>query len=330
MTPALFALVLTLAVTFAGAVRAATPAAAASWLNPNPAIAVNGFNDQWVFWQGTNGHLWEAYNSGGSTWQGPTEIAQMGVLGSTPSVAVTGVNGEVPYVVWRGTDGALWFGYDDNGWHGPCRLGMGPIPAGSRPSIEAAQASPPGALTVSWKGANNALWYAYTTAGPQCNGWAGPYSLGDGPLGSVPSTFGPGGGAYQQTVWTGTGPQYDLWDYVAGGLYNLGGGPLGSPPSITEYPYPSHYMVFWAGTNRQLWYSQIDNNGSSGPVATTPASIGGGPLGGAPTAAFNGANTPDGSIWDIVWQGEDNGLWELSFQDFGSASLNEIPGMGPL
>jgi hypothetical protein len=328
MMTVLATVALPLACIAAAGVQAAPPAAAASWLNPGPSIAANDHNDQWVFWQGTNGRLWEAYNNGKS-WRGPTEISQMRRLGSEPTVAVIGVNGVHPYVVWRGTDGALWFGYDTNGWHGPCRLGMGPIPAGSRPSIMSDQS---GVLTVAWKGANNALWYAYSTQNPSCRGWSGPHSAGDGPLGSVPSAYGPAGGKYLTATWAGTSPKQSLWYHVAGSLYDMGDGPLGSPPSLTGYPYPSHFMAFWAGQDRALWYAEISTVLAS-PSDSPAIRLGYGPLGSAPSAAWNGNDTVSGQSWYIVWKGTNNGLWELKITfEVTSFRLQfgQVRGMGPL
>jgi hypothetical protein len=328
----------------AAGVHAAAPAGADSWVTPNPSIAANGYNDQWVFWQGTNGGLWEAYKSGSSSsWVGPTSLPQMGTLGSTPTVAVIGLDGTVPYVTWAGENGSLYLAYEPSGgkWVGPCNLGMGPLPVGGRPSIMSDQS---GGLTIGWQGGNNALWYAYSTVDndPTCSNWSGPHSLGDGPLGSVPSLFGPAGGQYLSAVWTGTGAQ-DLWYTTGGGLYNLYCGPLGSAPAITSFPYPSHYDVFWAGQNQQLWYTQIDNSGlypvstcSPGTISSGnpgPSSLTVGPLETAPSVAFNGNDTVSGQTWYIVWMGADNGLWELTLVYEGTyfdATLKEVPGMGPL
>jgi hypothetical protein len=335
----LAAVVLALAGTAVAEVRTAGPARADSWVTPNPSIVANESNDQWVFWQGTNGGLWEAYKAGSSTsWQGPTYLSKMGTLGSTPSVAVIGINGTVPYVTWTGEDGKLWLAYDSSGgWVGPCDLGMGPLPLGQRPSIMSDQS---GVLTIGWQGGNNALWYAYSTPNPTCSGWSGPHSLGDGPLGSVPSLYGPAGGQYLSAAWTGNGAQ-DLWYTTAGGLYNLDCGPLGSPPALSGYFYPGHYMAFWAGQNQQLWFTEIDNNGMY-PVSTcSPGTVGGtgptslkvGPLETAPSVGWNGNDTPSGQTWFVVWQGADNGLWELTLTYEGTywdASVREVPGMGPL
>jgi hypothetical protein len=41
----------------------------------------------YVYWEGTNGDLWEAYWNG--SWRGPIDHG-MGTLGSAPTVAVSG------------------------------------------------------------------------------------------------------------------------------------------------------------------------------------------------------------------------------------------------
>ncbi|MBO0884763.1 MAG: hypothetical protein J2P17_31415 [Mycobacterium sp.] len=311
----LAALVLLLAATVAG-VQAAQPAMAASWLYPNPSIAVSSNGDRWVFWQGTNGGLWEAYYNG--SWHGPTGISQMGTLGSVPTVAVIGGN---PYVVWKGTDGHLWLGYWNSGWHGPYNLGMGTL--GTRPSIMADQQ---GELAVVWRGTDNNLWEAYSTQSPPSgSGWSGPHNLGDGPLGSSPSATGSVAGQYVDAGWTGTAPQRDLWWHQGNGIFkSLGMGPLNSPPSIVDVGMDT-YVGFWGGTDYNLWYGQWQYNINTGTSVKAWGKIGLGPLGGAPSAAF------DGHAYYVVWKGTNAGLWEGTCNLNGACwSLNQVPGMGPL
>jgi hypothetical protein len=64
-----------------------------------------------------------------------------------------------------------------------------------------------------------------------------------------------------------------------------------------------------------------------------PIRLGYGPLGSAPSAAFDGNDTVSGNIWDVVWKGQNNGLWELKITFEGTyfnLSFGQVPGMGPL
>jgi hypothetical protein len=316
------ALILPLAAITAGGVAAAGPAAAQSLLIANPSIAIDGGGDQYIFWQGTNGGLWEAYNTG--SWKGPLNIGQMGALGSAPAVAV---NQGIQYVVWQGENAHLWLGYwNGSSWVGPCSLPEGVI--GSAPDISLSSG---GELDVVWEGTNGALWYAYSSNSPSCSGWSGAISLGDGTLGSAPSVSMYTGSL--DAIWTGTSPQNDMY-YLAGppnnSLYNVGDGPLGSQPSLVDEPDNIKYG-FWAGQDGGLWTGgfkyqtgTFTNEGHAELTQTDGASLG--PLGSAPSAAFGAGG------YYVVWQGENNGLWEATCNPLGNNcwTLTQIPGMGPL
>jgi hypothetical protein len=314
----LAALALALVATVAGGVVAAQPAWADSWHYPNPSIAANAAGNQWVFWKGTNGGLWEAAYYGGS-WHGPTGIGQMGTLGSPPTVAVIGPN---VYVVWEGTDGHLWLGYWSNGWHGPYNLGMGKL--GSRPAISADQQN---VLTVVWKGNDGNLWYAYSPQNPGASGWSGPHNLGHGTLGSSPSVTGSVGGQYLDAGWVGSGSSKDLWWRQGNGIFkDLGLGPLNSPPSLVYYA-TDRWQGFWAGTDGALWTAQWSYSVTGGTGVDATGRLGLGPLGSAPSAAF----PLNGNTIYVVWQGTDNNLWETTCNASSCwGGPHQVPGMGPL
>jgi hypothetical protein len=91
----------------------------------HPAVAVNPNGTAVVFWQGTDGQLWEAQGPAKGPLSGPYPRG-MGPLGSAPTVGVdqTGAS----YTFWKGTDSQLWSTYwNGSGFVGPNSLGMGPL-----------------------------------------------------------------------------------------------------------------------------------------------------------------------------------------------------------
>jgi len=326
----LAALVLPLATAVAAiAGPAAQPAAAASWHTPNPSIAVDNYHNQYVFWKGTDGHLWETFYDG--SWHGPIGLPQMGILGSPPSVTISPVRSVIyggrtladQYVVWEGGDHNLWFAYWDGSWHGPSKLGFGPL--ASQPSVSADGSN---GLVVVWKGTDGGLWFARSSPSFSASGWAGPSSIGEGPLNSAPSLTMGGGGI--DAAWTGQSPQYDLWYHTAGTLIHIGFGPLDSPPSIVGL-YADQRFAFWVGTDGTLWsggwtYTALNNHLQTVGPGRINQSNGQsmGLLGSAPSAAFNT------QTYYVVWQGQDNALWEATLNlSNGNWQLQRL-GMGPL
>ena len=87
------------------------------------AAGVDSAGNQYVFWQGADGGLWEKWYSGG--WHGPARLMAAGTIGSAPAVAVHGA-GEQD-VFWKGTDGNLWEMWYSGAWNGPANLGSGPL-----------------------------------------------------------------------------------------------------------------------------------------------------------------------------------------------------------
>jgi hypothetical protein len=83
--------------------RLAHKVAGAGTLGSAPTAILDSHNIVHVFWQGTNGSLWELSNPD----SGATSIPRnSGPLGSAPSAVIFPDNGQD--VFWRGTDGGLW------------------------------------------------------------------------------------------------------------------------------------------------------------------------------------------------------------------------------
>ena len=98
-----------------GVVHAPTP----------PTVGVDSSGNQYVFWEGLGGGMWEKSYSGGR-WNVPVLVLPAGTMGSPPAVAVH-VNGEQD-VFWKGRDGNLWETWYTGGhWNGPYNLGDGSL-----------------------------------------------------------------------------------------------------------------------------------------------------------------------------------------------------------
>ncbi len=258
-------------------------------LGSAPGVAVAADGQQYVFFKGTDGHLWEAFYDG-HHWNGPLALG-MGSLGSEPAAGVDGRHRQ--YVFFKGTDNNLWEAfYDGHHWNGPLALGMGPL--GSAP---AAAVGDDGRQYVFWKGTDNNLWEAFYDG----HHWNGPTNRGMGPLGSEP-TAGVDSENRQYVFWKGT--DNNLWeafwdtDHWTGPLA-LGMGPLGSAPGAAVAPDGQQY-VFWKGTDGNLWEAFYDGHHWNGPN-----SRGMGALGSEPTAGADSENRQY-----VFWKGTDNGLWE--------------------
>jgi hypothetical protein len=142
-------------------------------LGSSPTVAVAADGDQYVFWEGTNGDLWEAFWNG-SSWNGPTDRGD-GTLGSPPAAGVDGSGNE--YVFWESGSGNL----EETQWNGSswgsahAISGMGPL--GSAPAVAVASG---GDQYVFWEGTgpNYDLWEAAWGG----SSWSGPSDDGFGPL----------------------------------------------------------------------------------------------------------------------------------------------------
>ena len=180
-----------------------------------PSVVTTTDGQQLVFWRGTDGHLWEAWYSGGS-WHGPADFATLGTLASAPSAAIT-PDGTQQLVFWQGTDNRLTEVWYAHSWNGPVEwTSLGSI--SSPPSVTVTTdgstqlvffRSPAGHLLESW--------YA--------GSWNGPVDFtasafgGNGPLTSSPSATVTPDGSTQLVFWQGAGST--LWEgWYTGGAWH--------------------------------------------------------------------------------------------------------------
>jgi hypothetical protein len=264
-------------------------------LGSQPSSGADARGDQFVFWRGTDGSLWEKWHIG-REWRGPVRIAAAGrSLASAPSVAVT--PGGQQEVFWMGTDGNLWEVTHTAGWTKPVDLGGGPLE-----SAPTAGADAKGETFVFWKGAEGSLWDKWYVD----NSWHGPAHLHKaGDMGSAPTVAVQRSGV-QNVFWRArNGDLTDLW-YASGwyGPATLRAGPLGSAPTAAA-DAQGNLFVFWLSKDGAL-YQKSDINGAwHGPARIAPVSG----LGATPSVAVNAGGDQE----SLFWRGRDGDLLESSY-----------------
>jgi|HubBroStandDraft_6_1064221.scaffolds.fasta_scaffold56215_2 hypothetical protein len=324
-------------------VLSALPALAASVSARGPSAAVDSFENEYVFWKGTDGNLWEAlHNSYTNRWS--THDLKMGPLGSEPTVAVTnqvfrGPGGKLfnaVYVYWRGTSGGLFFAYWNGHWHAS-DLGIKPIC--SQPSATFVTSPFGPKIVIFWKGLGvsgscsrgpdiNKLWYAFSTSFPPTG--PGDYSgptldthaqfVGSSPsITTVRSTCAPDAlcDKYVVIAWQGTSGYLweEVWNQangdVSGPTRDTRAGVIGSAPSVgaislevgSSAPVDT-WDVTWRGTSGHLLYAHPSTANIN--VGAIPFGASSGALGSAPTIAEGQKGTgPPADFHDIFifWKG---------------------------
>ena len=136
-----------------------------------------------------------------------------------------------------------------------------------------------GSIYTFWKGADNNLWYTVTADGGGT--YAGPLSLGSGPLSGSPHAVSSAPGRVD-VFWRGS--DNGLWhDFFVQGSGWFGPKSVGAGGTMAGDPYPVIFTstgidVYWKGSDGNLWHEWYsDGHGWEGPV-----SLGAGPLGGYP------------------------------------------------
>jgi len=260
-----------------------------------------------------NGQLYvggtDYINAFGTGWHAPASLGATLGTGTAQPISWGPGNEEV---FWRGTDNDLYQEYSINGtWYGPDRL----TTSGNLASDPEPVSWGVGNLEVFWRGTDGSLWQMY-----YLNGWQGPASLGDGPLGNatpVPISWGVGN---IEVFWEGT--DQNVWEaYYANGWHGpvgLGDGPLGVGTTLSGVSWGvGNIELFWKGTDQNLWEAYYAN-GWHGPVG-----LGDGPLGSAPHPVAS-----QSGVLDVFWEGTDGNLWHGWYLDGhwnGPASLGSGP-----
>jgi hypothetical protein len=258
-------------------------------LGSAPAAGVDAAGNTYVFWQGADGNLWEAYWDR-TQWAGPHNLG-MGQLGSQPAVAISNPPGQPPYasVFWKGADGNLW------GAAGNAQPGRGGLSHGSNMGMGTLGSAPTAGVDVNgnvyvyWKGNDGDLWGTVVSNNVPGDG----QNLGMGQLGSQPAvaihTQDPADPAHSAifafVFWKGA--DGNLWEAQGeppgvGPAHNRGMGVLGSAPAAGVDAAGNTY-VFWEGADGDLWEAYWD-----GAHWTGPYNLGMGQLGSQPAVAIHG------------------------------------------
>jgi hypothetical protein len=240
-------------------------------LGSEPTVAVSSNGDQYVFWEGTNQDLYEAFWNG-SAWAGPNRVKDssgdvMGPMASAPAAGIDASGNE--YVFWENASGGL----EETEWNGTSWTTQHAISGVSGLTSQPAVAvSSTGDQYVFWAGAGQDLYEAFWNGST----WNGPDKVKDssgdvmGPLVSPPTA-----GV------DGSGNEYVFWQNAAGGLEETewngtswgtqheisGMSPLGSGPSVAV-TYGGSQYVFWEGTapKQDLYEASYTGGSWVGPV----------------------------------------------------------------
>jgi hypothetical protein len=286
------------------------PLMSASGVSKMSAASANG--QQIVFWQAANGHLREAWSTGGS-WFGPSDLTAawqgLAPLTSAPSALFSASGQQTVY--WRGAGGHLWRSVYANGWSTPLDLSTTWSSGQMLQSAPSAAVAPDGEQVVFWEGADGALMEAWLAGST----WYGPADIAAAWGGSVPVTSAPA------VAVRADGTQFVYWASPTGHLWEAsyatswsapvdltsswgGQGLIGSAPSVAMAADGSQ-SVFWEGADHHAWEAWLKAGSWNGPADWNSL----GTLASAPTAIV------DPSGHDVVY-------WQDSAGNLASATWN--------
>ena len=181
---------------------------------------------------------------------------------------------------------------------------------------------------IYWNTASEAGWEGWWTPS---GGWNNPgSSMNFGTMGSPPVVIFDPTQNQEVVFWQGTNNQ--LWEAFYGGSWSSpsqvtslsGGGTMASAPAALYDTNQQQQVVFWTGTDGNLYETWWQAG-----VWVTPTEVktsqGGhmGPLGSAPSAAFDSANGQQ----VVFWRGADANLWEAFWNgNWNGPGFNNVNG----
>jgi GH25 family lysozyme M1 (1,4-beta-N-acetylmuramidase) len=246
-----------------------------------PATTLSSGGTQYLYWEGSAGHLYTA-SAAGSSWNSPVDLTNLwgaaAPLASAPSATLRPDGSQLVY--WEGSSGHLYTATCcdssyPSGWHPPIDLTAlfgGAAPPASAPS---AVLTSDGSQQVYWQGPSGHLYMATCCHPIQC---------------SAPS---PGSrGCMVSGNPSGWRPPLDITNLLGGAA------PLTSAPAAA-LKSDGTQLVYWQGPGGHLFQTLCcDNPANSGwriPLDMTGMWAGLAPPASAPAAAFS----PDGILMSL-------------------------------
>ena len=236
-----------------------------------------GGGQQLVFWQGTDGDLWEAwYTVATNTWLSQDLSTGLlagrgsdGTVASTPTVILTPGGGQ-QLAFWQGVNGHVWEAWYTVATH---TWDVQDLTSGRFSGAAGVSSKPTVLLTpnagqqlVFYQATDGDLWEAWYSVAS--NAWqaqdlSSAQLAGAGSLASAPQVVVTPGGGQQLVFWQTAGGQLDEAWYAVGshlwaeqdlsaaeGLQS--GADLTSAPAVTAL-FGSEQDVFWQGPGETLW-----------------------------------------------------------------------------
>jgi spore germination protein YaaH len=301
--------------------------------SPPRVLFTPGANQQLVFWQGSDAHLWEAWYSPGGQWsvQDLTAARFPGAnpMLSPPDVILTPGGGQ-QLVFYQGYDSQLWeawYTVASRTWNA-ADLSTGRL--GSVGGLENLGSAPTAITTpgggqqlVFWQGASDGhlweAWYSLLTSSWAAQDLSAARLHGQGRLASSPAAMVTPDGGQQLVFWQGSGDDqlWEAWYSLATQTWSIAsqnvGGSVASSPVLAVTPGGGQQLVFWQGTNSDVWeawYTLASSTwGHQDLSAVTGLS------GSAATAGPPGVVVLADGEQQAWWQGANQSLWELRFVD---------------
>lgn len=289
-----------------------------------PAVAVDAYGNQYVFWQGPDHRLWnQAYTSG--NWGGESELTWAGELGSSPTATAHGAPAQVD-VFWEGTDGYVWEAWwESNTWYGPIRPASSSSTFGVSSQLNWAPttaSSASGEQWIFWRGGDGYLNEAWYTPG---TGWNGPtdFGPGRGTLSSPPSVEVDSSG-FQYVFWQGSDSK--LWeDWYTGSWHGPADLGFAANQPAAAWDPSGTQLVFW-NLNGALWEAWYAGYWT---VAAIPIRY--------PETLTSAPGVGDGGTQqNVFWQGSQGGIDEAYYVGqgnqvgwYGAIQIYFANGFGP-
>lgn len=232
-----------------------------------PAVAANPQSaHQYVFWQGLDGYLQEAWFDG-LRWSGPVKMTSWGKASSPPSAAI----GEDyrQYVFWQGAGGRILEAYYQHGhWRGP--LNMSAALAWGKASAPPAVAINPRTdhQYVLWRGTDGKIRQAWFNGS-----WHGPVNMG-WQSSSAPSVA-VDDSSHQYVFWAAkNGDVQEAWyDTRWHGPVDMtkahGWPPASAAPGAAVNPSTGRQYVFWRDGKEHIQQAYTTATGWHGPLDLT-------------------------------------------------------------